>query len=91
MKPFQKKEVDLTVESEDIEGVRPLEKKLYFGCYLAGGCLGSLYWRISYGLINVLYLVDYNNYAMAHLAGIDTIQVAAQPTHLLITDSYETA
>jgi len=46
-------------------------KKISFCCYLAGGYLGSVYWRISCGLINILYLVDFNNYCMQHIGGLD--------------------
>ncbi len=63
-------------------------KTLQFCCYLAGGCLGSLYWRISYGLINILYLVEYNNYSLHHIAGLDFDNLATQTTSLLITDAY---
>ncbi len=46
-------------------------KTIQFCCYLAGGTLGSLYWRISFGLINILYLVEYNNYSLHHIGGLD--------------------
>lgn len=63
-------------------------KTIQFACYLAGGYLGGLYWRISYGLVNILYLVEYNNYSMNHINGLDFDNLATIPTHLLITDSY---
>jgi Cft2 family RNA processing exonuclease len=55
---------------------------------LAGSSLGSLYWKISYGLINILYLVNYNNYSMNHIAGLDMDNLTNQPINLLITDGY---
>jgi hypothetical protein len=78
VKPHQKKEMELGEEG----------KALQFACYLAGGSLASLYWRISYGLVNIVYLVGYNNYAMNHIAGLEMESLSAQPTHLLITDGY---
>ena len=64
------------------------ELSIQFSCYLAGSSLGSLYWKISYGLINILYLVSYNNYSMNHIAGLDMDNLITQPTNLLITDGY---
>ena len=55
---------------------------------MAGGTLGSLYWRISYGLINIMYLVEYNNYSLRHIDGLDFDNITSQTTHLLITDAY---
>lgn len=55
---------------------------------MAGGYLGSVYWRISYGLVNILYLVDYNNYNMFHIGGLDIDNLKNQTAHLLITDVY---
>jgi Cft2 family RNA processing exonuclease len=93
VKPFQKKELQLNsaeegkMVEERSETLRETDKKIHFCCYLAGGYLGSVYWRISYGLINIIYLVDYNNYAMHHIGGLDLDNLKSQSTHLLITDA----
>lgn len=50
--------------------------------------MGSLSWRLSFGIINIVYLVEYNNYSMYHIDGLDLAQVV-QPTDILITDSYK--
>ena len=50
--------------------------------------MGSVYWRISYGLVNILYLVDYNKYNMYHIGGLDIDNLKNQTAHLLITDVY---
>ena len=50
--------------------------------------MGSLYWRISYGLVNIIYLVNYCNYSLNHISGLDMENLKTQPTNLLITDSY---
>jgi hypothetical protein len=47
----------------------------------------SLSWRLSYGIVNILYLVEYNNYSMYHINGLD-IPLIMQPTNILITDTY---
>lgn len=73
---------------EKHEGLRVPIKSIQFACYLAGGYLGSIYWRISYGLVNILYLVEYNNYSMNHINGLDFDNLATIPTHLLVTDAY---
>ena len=62
MKPYQKKEIELVSASVDMveessELLRVPIKTIQFASYLSGGYLGSLYWRISYGLVNILYLV----------------------------------
>lgn len=93
IKPYQKKELLLTsqdevMEDERFDSVKETDKKIHFCCYLAGGYLGSVYWRISYGLINIVYLVDYNNYCMQHIGGLDLENLRSQSTHLLLTDAY---
>lgn len=93
IKPYQKKELLLTsqdevMEDERFDSVKETDKKIHFCCYLAGGYLGSVYWRISFGLINIVYLVDYNNYCMQHIGGLDLENLRSQSTHLLLTDAY---
>jgi len=50
--------------------------------------MGSLSWRLSFGIVNIVYLVQYNNYSMYHIGGLDLEQVM-QPTDILITDTYK--
>jgi Cft2 family RNA processing exonuclease len=94
VKPFQKKEVELTQSPENAmvndkdEPIIGPSKRIHFCCYLAGGYLGSVYWRISYGLVNILYLVDFNNYSMQHIGGLDLDNIQSQTINLLITDGY---
>lgn len=78
----------VSMVEEAHENFRKPIKSIQFACYLAGGYLGSLYWRISYGLVNILYLVEYNNYSMNHIGGLDFDNLATIPTQLLITDPY---
>jgi hypothetical protein len=40
------------------------------------------------GLIGVLYLTDYTNYALHHISGLDLESIRNQPVDLLITDMY---
>ena len=63
-----------------------VEKIIYFTCYSAGSSMGNLAWRISFGLVNILYMVEYNNYSLHHIGGLDLSQVM-QPTDVLITDT----
>lgn len=49
--------------------------------------MGSIAWRLSYGIVNMLYLVSYNNYSMYHIDGLELPQIV-QPTDILITDAY---
>ena len=49
--------------------------------------MGCLSWRLSFGIINVLYLVEYNNYSLYHMDGLKLEQILA-PTDILITDTY---
>jgi Cft2 family RNA processing exonuclease len=65
-----------------------VEKIIYFTCFSAGGNMGSLSWRLSYGIVNILYLVEYNNYSMYHINGLELPQIM-QPTDILITDTYK--
>lgn len=51
--------------------------------------MGSVYWRITFGLVNIVYLVDYNNYNMQHIGGLDLDNLRSQSTHLLLTDAYQ--
>ena len=53
VKPYQRKVVEVQGE---------IKSNVHFTCFQAGGALGSLAWRVSTGLLTVLYLVDYNNY-----------------------------
>ncbi len=64
VKPYQRKVIEV-VEEGDAKG------NVHFTCFQAGGALGSLAWRISTGLLTVLYLVDYNNYFLNHINGLD--------------------
>jgi hypothetical protein len=94
VKPYQKKELLLSKPVEEMEderkdSVKETDKRLHFCCYLAGGYLGSVYWRITFGLINIVYLVDYNNYNMQHIGGLDLDNLHSQSTHLLLTDAYQ--
>ena len=62
VKQHKKKEIELVSNRGDMieekhEGLRVPIKSIQFACYLAGGYSGSLYWRISYGLVNILYFV----------------------------------
>lgn len=50
--------------------------------------MGSLAWRLSFGLVNIFYLVDYNNFSLYHINGLDLTQII-QPTDILITDTYK--
>lgn len=49
--------------------------------------MGSLAWRLSFGLVNILYMVEYNNYSLYHINGINLEQILA-PTDIFITDTY---
>ena len=67
----------------------PLQlKKVQISCYLSGGTICNVYWRITYGLINIVYLVQYNNYPLHHINGLNFDGLTANNTHLLITDTY---
>ena len=48
--------------------------------------MGNLAWRVSFGLVNILYLVEYNNYSLHHIGGLDLAQIR-QPTDILVTDT----
>lgn len=48
--------------------------------------MGNLAWRVSFGLVNILYLVEFNNYSLYHIGGIDLAQIR-QPTDILVTDT----
>jgi hypothetical protein len=63
-------------------------KSVHFSSYQAGGSLGSLCWKIHYGLINILYLVEYNNYFLNHINGLDLEAIKSQPINLMLTDMY---
>lgn len=98
VKPFQKQELLLSTPAEQMEeesregrvlSVKQTDKRLHFCCYLAGGYLGSVYWRITFGLVNIVYLVDYNNYTMQHIGGLDLDNLRGLSTHLLLTDAYQ--
>ena len=62
-----------------------MEKIIYFTSYSAGSSMGNLAWRVSFGLVNILYLVEYNNYSLYHIGGLELAQIR-QPTDNLITD-----
>lgn len=49
--------------------------------------MGGVGWRLSYGLINLLYLVGYNNYSLQHIEGVD-IGMLGMPLDILVTDTY---
>ncbi len=49
--------------------------------------MGSLAWRLSFGIVNVLYMVEYNNYSLYHINGLDLQQIMA-PINIFITDTY---
>lgn len=38
------------------------------------------------GLVNILYLVDYNNFSQNHTNGLDFEAIKSQPISLLLTD-----
>ena len=38
--------------------------------------------------MNIVYLVNYNNYSLNHIHGLDMDNLVTQPTNLLITDGY---
>lgn len=50
--------------------------------------MGSLVWRLSFGMINMLYLVEYNNYSLYHINGLNLEQILS-PTDIMITDAYK--
>ena len=74
------------MEEEVEPTIGEVEKIIYFTCYSAGSSMGNLAWRVSFGLVNILYLVEYNNYSLYHMGGIDLSQIM-QPTDILITDT----
>lgn len=77
------------MEIEEPEsGIGEVDKIIYFTGYSAGGNTGSIAWRISFGIVNILYLVEYNNFSLHHINGLDFNQVK-QPIDILITDSYQ--
>lgn len=49
--------------------------------------MGSLAWRLSFGIVNILYLVSFNNYSLYHIDGVELAQIM-QPTDILVTDTY---
>jgi hypothetical protein len=61
-------------------------KNIHFSSYQAGGALSSLCWKVRLGLINILYLVDYNNFSLNHINGLDLEAIKNQPINLLMTD-----
>lgn len=48
--------------------------------------MGNLTWRLNFGIVNILYLVSYNNYSLHHIGGLNLAQIM-QPTDVLITDA----
>lgn len=50
--------------------------------------MGSLAWRLSFGIVNILYMVDYNNYSLYHINGVNLEQILS-PTDIFITDTYK--
>lgn len=49
--------------------------------------MGSLAWRLSFGKINIVYMIEYNNYSLYHINGLD-IQSMTNPIDIFITDTY---
>ena len=77
------------METEEPECViGEVDKIVYFTGYSAGGNTGSVAWRISFGIVNVLYLAEYNNFSLHHINGLDFNQLN-QPIDILITDGYQ--
>ena len=86
VKPYQKKVI--TVQANNLLPRQGSLKSVHFSCYQAGGSLGSLCWKIHYGLINILYMVEYNNYFLNHINGLDLEAIKSQPINLMLTDMY---
>lgn len=42
------------------------------------------------GMVNILYLIDYNNFSLNHINGLDFEAIKNQPVNLLLTDIYPT-
>ncbi len=88
IKPYQKKAISIELKNNDDSLLKGTSKSIYFSCYQAGGSLSNLCWKIRMGLISVLYLVDYNNYSLNHINGLDLEAIKSQPVNLLLTDMY---
>ena len=51
--------------------ISEVEKVIYFTSYTAGSCMDNIAWRLSFGIVNIVYLVEYNNYSLYHISGLD--------------------
>lgn len=49
--------------------------------------MGSLAWRLSYGIVNIMYLVEYTNFSLHHINGLNLQQIMS-PIDILVTDTY---
>lgn len=86
IKPYQKKAISIEIKNYDESLLKGTTKSVYFSCYQAGGTLSGLCWKIRMGLVNILYLVDYNNFSLNHINGLDFEAIKNQPVDLLLTD-----
>lgn len=90
IKPYQKKAVIIESKSYDQSLLKGTSKSVYFSCYQAGGSLSGICWKIRMGMVNILYLIDYNNFSLNHINGLDFEAIKNQPVNLLLTDTYPT-
>lgn len=86
IKPYQKKAISIEMKNKDESLLKGTTKSVYFSCYQAGGTLSGLCWKIRMGLVNILYLIDYNNFSLNHINGLDFEAIKNQPVNLLLTD-----
>jgi hypothetical protein len=71
VKPYQKKAITVEIKNNSDSFLKGTTKTVFFSSYQAGGALSSICWKIRMGLINILYMVDYNNYSLNHINGLD--------------------
>ncbi len=88
IKPYQKKAISIELKNHDDSLLKSTSKNIFFSCYQAGGTLSGLTWKIRAGLVNILYLVDYNNFSLNHIHGLDFEAIKNQPINLMLTDMY---
>jgi len=88
IKPYQKKAISIELKNKDDSLLKSTTKSIFFSCYQSGGTLSGLCWKIRMGMVNILYLVDYNNFSLNHINGLDFEAIKNHPVNLLLTDMY---
>lgn len=79
IKYLQKNSVDISRKIKD--------KQLILTPFCIGNSVGACAWKMQLDLINILYLVSYNNYTEYHIESIDLTNLAKQRFDIIITDA----